>query len=698
MKPIFATKTLLCVIISAFIAMGGAVAQDPIGGPYVVDDHTRLLLHFDGDFNNESVMSGDAVPHGVYYFLPNDALGLGQCVRLSNSSQSDSSYITVADTSTLDLTGDWTIEGWVNIFTFGDVAGEWRWVPRLVMKPGDDVFWHPNYWVEMWGDNRLFHTGYYCKATDSFISNSSANNVFEPGKWVHLTMIRDTANHLLIQMVHNDQKELLDFQARSYDPVLNDPPNTTEQDLHIGWAGSKKIADPSVDSWLDGFVDEIRISDVVRNFAMPPVVVGVTSLPNQPTTVSSYEVKATIKKIGSAGTITKASLHYNVGGSWQEVALVGGANDVYSGQIPGQPLGSIIRYYVSAEDNSGYRTTNPATAEALENPSYFTFAIFEANTQTLWLTFEEGQGVPQDLSAYKNVVTVRGTPSYSDDAAVGSKSMYFPGDSTRLDIDSPFLSNNEFTLDFWMKPDTLVEYTRIIIRPLTYDNWGAMNYAIRTEGNPRVISARFEQQAGGQNALVMDSLLQVGRWYHLIYEVSSDSAVFQMSDLTGRVIQQKGNPVVSPPITPVAPLRIGNAHNITVTGQTPPWEKRTFKGRMDEFRLYNYPAAGLTTGVGKKGGVETPKEYALWQNYPNPFNPTTEITFAIPNSERVSVIVYDLLGRKVRTLFDKNVSAGQYSVTWDGTNDLGQQTASGVYLYRLRSKSYTKVLKMLFVK
>jgi len=681
------------VVVATLIAAVTYGQVEPIGGPYTVDEHTRLLLHFDGDFKNESPMSADAVGHGVYYFLPNDALGLGQCLRLSNSSMTDSAYATVADTATLDLTGDWTIEGWLNIFTFGEVAGEWRWVPRLIIKPGDDVFWHPNYWVEMWGDNRLFHTGYYDKEHDAFVSNSSQNNVFAPGVWVHLTFIRDNTNHLIIQMVHDDQRRLLSFVARGYDPVLNNPPNTTAQDVHIGWAGTKKIAEPSNDSWLDGFVDEIRVSDVVRNFEIPPVIAAVTSLPNQSTEVSSYEVEATVKKVGAPGLITKVALHYNVGSGWVEVVMTLGADGVYRASIPGQPLGSRIRYYVSAEDNTGYRTLSPANAEDPVEPSYYTFAVFQANTQTLALGFEEGQGVPQDASLYHNPVTVVGHPTYSSEAKVGTKSLYFPGDTTRLVVDSPFLTSPEFTLDFWMKPDTMVNYTRIILRSIGNENYTDLNYAIRYEGG-NIITARFTDQTGGSNVIQLDTPLELHRWYHVTYEVSKDSAVFQILTEDGQVFGRKGNKVVSPPINAMGPLRIGNGHNIYVL---PEWADRSFKGLMDDIKIYNYPAAGLTVSV-KKEGAGVPKEYALMQNFPNPFNPTTEIVFALPKTEKVTLAIYDVLGRKVKTLLDRHFQPGQYSVSWDGTDQWGRPVASGIYLYRLQTSDFTKVRKMTFIK
>ncbi len=110
--------------------------------------NTVLLLHFDGNLNNESTLSDDAVLHkkGVNNqtgFFPSDISGMGQVIYLDNDSKSDSSYVTVADKANLDLTGDWTIEGWMQVYTFGDVAGDYRWVPRLCIKTGDQVFYQP---------------------------------------------------------------------------------------------------------------------------------------------------------------------------------------------------------------------------------------------------------------------------------------------------------------------------------------------------------------------------------------------------------------------------------------------------------------------------------------------------------------------------------------------------------------------------
>lgn len=104
----------------------------------------------------------------------------------------------------------------------------------------------------------------------------------------------------------------------------------------------------------------------------------------------------------------------------------------------------------------------------------------------------------------------------------------------------------------------------------------------------------------------------------------------------------------------------------------------------------------LVTGVEKVPG--TPKSFELGQNYPNPFNPTTTISFDLPKLENVRIVVYDILGREVRTLVDQEMAAGRYHVMWNGTNDKGQGVSTGVYFYRMEAGNFISLKKMLLVK
>ena len=100
------------------------------------------------------------------------------------------------------------------------------------------------------------------------------------------------------------------------------------------------------------------------------------------------------------------------------------------------------------------------------------------------------------------------------------------------------------------------------------------------------------------------------------------------------------------------------------------------------------------------GGAETlaqseavPSSFALEGNYPNPFNPTTTIPFALPEASRVTLAVYDLLGRRVAVLVEGEMAAGRHEAVFEASH-----LSSGVYLVRLQSASFSQVRRMTLVK
>jgi flagellar hook assembly protein FlgD len=90
--------------------------------------------------------------------------------------------------------------------------------------------------------------------------------------------------------------------------------------------------------------------------------------------------------------------------------------------------------------------------------------------------------------------------------------------------------------------------------------------------------------------------------------------------------------------------------------------------------------------------------FLLLQNYPNPFNPTTVITYQLPTNSFVTLKVYDVLGREVKTLVDGYQRAGSHSVTFSAESSAGAALASGVYFYRMVAGSRTFLKKMMFLK
>lgn len=93
-----------------------------------------------------------------------------------------------------------------------------------------------------------------------------------------------------------------------------------------------------------------------------------------------------------------------------------------------------------------------------------------------------------------------------------------------------------------------------------------------------------------------------------------------------------------------------------------------------------------------------PIEYALEQNHPNPFNPSTVIEFALPKASMTNLSIFNILGQRIATLVDKELPAGFYQVTWDGTSDNGSVVATGIYFYRIEAEKFQSTKKLMLLK
>jgi hypothetical protein len=86
-------------------------------------------------------------------------------------------------------------------------------------------------------------------------------------------------------------------------------------------------------------------------------------------------------------------------------------------------------------------------------------------------------------------------------------------------------------------------------------------------------------------------------------------------------------------------------------------------------------------------------EFGLAQNYPNPFNPSTTISFTIPLRSRVTLKIFDVIGREVATLVSDELTAGNYQRQWNASG-----FPSGVYFYRLQAGTYTDTKRLILLK
>jgi hypothetical protein len=117
----------------------------------------------------------------------------------------------------------------------------------------------------------------------------------------------------------------------------------------------------------------------------------------------------------------------------------------------------------------------------------------------------------------------------------------------------------------------------------------------------------------------------------------------------------------------------------------------TWTNNGDRIEVTQLSAAGSTHEV-------LPSGYSLEQNYPNPFNPSTVVRFSMPVTARAKIEVFNVLGASVAVIFNGLAQAGEHEVVWDGRDDSGTPSASGVYFYRLTADNYTETRKMMLMK
>jgi unsaturated rhamnogalacturonyl hydrolase len=175
----------------------------------------------------------------------------------------------------------------------------------------------------------------------------------------------------------------------------------------------------------------------------------------------------------------------------------------------------------------------------------------------------------------------------------------------------------------------------------------------------------------------------LGRAYQFTIETKVNSG-----DPYTLVVDRTSNTTGGNAIVDVFPAVTARYVRLTVTGAsgyTGDWAS------ILELKLYS----NTSTGV-----LEAPPALSmkLEQNVPNPFNPTTTIGFSLAEALPARLIVYDVAGRRVKTLVDETTTAGPHRVTWDGTDDAGRRVASGVYFYRLTAGASTETKKMMLLK
>jgi hypothetical protein len=198
--------------------------------------------------------------------------------------------------------------------------------------------------------------------------------------------------------------------------------------------------------------------------------------------------------------------------------------------------------------------------------------------------------------------------------------------------------------------------------------------------------------------------------------ISFDDSLLQVAGVS--VVDHLGAPFGAPAVnleTPgqitlaaagVGPL-VGSGVLLTISFETHLTGESILAFTEPESNFFNEgsPALILNDGsfsispqVSSPASAVVPQKVSLEQNFPNPFNPTTMIRYGIPEILAVSLVIYDLQGRVVRSYSEMAQPAGWVELLWNGTDDEGHQVCAGVYIFRLRAGDHAAAIKMILLK
>lgn len=208
------------------------------GGPYTPDANTILLYHFDGNLTNSSTLTGDGITNGNGISYSSTLSHLGQSLSIDNSSQT---YISVPHSSSLSLSGDWTIEMWFKITSLN--AG-------LINKPANNGW--ANYNIHVESPDGHMEARFYDVNGNRYQINTPSGTI-EINKWYHVAFINNTQTNSIKLLLRDEAYATIFEQSLSY-PAETIPINSN-YNVIIGES-------------VTGFIDELRISNICRDYSL----------------------------------------------------------------------------------------------------------------------------------------------------------------------------------------------------------------------------------------------------------------------------------------------------------------------------------------------------------------------------------------------------------------------------------------------
>ncbi|MCF8357093.1 MAG: C10 family peptidase, partial [Melioribacteraceae bacterium] len=246
MKSIFLFLSLLFIGIISF--------SQETGGPYIPDENTVLLMHFDGNATNSANVGSDGIEHGSGISYEDGVHG--QCLRLDNSTPDKQSWIEVPFYDELNFTEEFSIECWFKINSWGN---DHTYIPTL-FKKGEN--WPADYDSGLGSSENTFWANLNC-VNDEYSRNIKVDTypgVISDGSWYHISLTfkpqTEPEYWMYMDLLIRDENYKEVFATTGFAPT---PPFNSNEKLLIGFGKSDN-------SYFDGWIDEFRISKKARKY------------------------------------------------------------------------------------------------------------------------------------------------------------------------------------------------------------------------------------------------------------------------------------------------------------------------------------------------------------------------------------------------------------------------------------------------
>jgi len=442
-----------------------------------------------------------------------------------------------------------------------------------------------------------------------------------------------------------------------------------------------------------------------------------------------FTVDANITDVNPVGTagVASAYLHWtnDEGTTWDSVAM-SGTEPEFTGDIPTQSPVTTVEYYISASDVNGNFTES----------SHWSFYIFAPTPGINTLLVFNGYGVvdgypaeyyfgsaywpnpdyttvdfPHDVWAY-GALPEAVVNSYTNILEIcTSGPSDINSDVIRTWLEADATRNYMLAGDEWLGTQTGWVNTTYAAGTFQFDILGInadhndVNYAVTGDQNlPSVVYPQTGSLLGGPTFDLYTQVSADSGWtgpmlYDPFYEIAVTNWLDGVDFEADVEVDMKGLAIDS-----ITVYNIGGHRTLAAGNKIAffAFDPLSLDYQADGYYWYGFtvvaPQVEFLKWIGvevdvKEVGGNLPQGYAVSQNYPNPFNPTTTIDFSVPKSSFVTLKVYDILGKEIKTLINKEMNSGNFKINFDATG-----LASGMYVYTLTAGDFTSSKKMVLLK